>query len=143
MVFRKIEACEFLWIPSKCLRRINEKNQFIERIVGLSIKTNQGTQEFILYVPFEALKVRDQGLHRCPTITLSIIKLILNSFIRQCTFPLKSKETKRSFSFSFKHTLITQWFNEFYPFIISPFYLFFCTQKAERVLGFSRRLFVC
>ena len=36
----KIEACEFLWIPSKYLRRINEKNQFIERIVGLSIKTN-------------------------------------------------------------------------------------------------------
>ena len=40
---RKIEACEFLWISSKRLRRINKKNQFIERIVGLSIKTNKRT----------------------------------------------------------------------------------------------------
>ena len=39
----KIEVCEFLWIPSKRLRRINEKNQFIERIVWLSIKTNKQT----------------------------------------------------------------------------------------------------
>ena len=65
-MFPEQEACEFLWIPSKRLRRINEKNQFIERIVGLSIKTNKRTKEFIPYVLFEALKVRDLRLEPVP-----------------------------------------------------------------------------
>ncbi len=102
----------------------------------------KGRKEFIPYALFEAFKVQDQGLHRCPTITLSIIKLILNSFIRQCTHSPKSKETKRSFAFPFQahtHNTMVQRILSFYQVRLS----FFCTQKAERVLGFSRRLFVC
>lgn len=50
--------------------------------------------------------MQDQGLHRCPTITLSIIKLILNSFIRQCTHPpkIQRNEAKLRIPFSSTHS---------------------------------------
>ena len=86
----------------------------------------KGRKEFIPYALFEALKVQDQGLHRCPTITLSIIKLILNLFIRQCTHSPKIQRNEAKLRFFQAHTH-SQWFNEFYPFIPSPFYLFFGT----------------
>ena len=86
------------------------------------------------YTSFEALKVRDLGSNRCPTISLSIIKLILLVYPTM-HFPLKSKETRRSFACSFKHTLIHNGSTNFI--LLFHHHFIFCTQKAERFLGFS------
>ena len=76
--------------------------------------------------------MQDPGLHRCPTITLSIIKLILNSFIRQCTHSPKSKETKRSFAFPFQahtHNTMVQRILSFY--FITILFIFLHTKSRE------------
>ena len=47
----------------------------IVAVMGILLKRNRGSKEWIPYSLFEALKVQDQGLHRYP-----IIATILNPY---------------------------------------------------------------
>ena len=76
--------------------------------------------------------MQDQGLHRCPTITLSIIKLILNSFIRRCShFPKiqRNKAKLRLFFQAHTHNTMVQRILSFY--FITILFIFLHTKSRE------------
>ena len=109
-----------------------KKNQLIERIVGNRIGcelVGAKTASFCFY--FEAPKARDYGLHRRPTITLSIIKLILNSFIRRCTFlsnPKKRSEASPVLSSTHSFTMVQRILSFYF---ITILFIFLHTKSRE------------